>query len=155
MIISGILQFQLSKTIVAFAEIIQFLCLFALISIPNYPEILNKLYHVKSYFNLYLFSLTSNIILDCEQLQRDEHIDANFQQHPAIRNINLLCNSFSFILTITIVLFLYILCSLVYLKLSKKFKKSNEWNGFLQLFNVAIIVISVTSFTQITFVIII
>ena len=149
---SGLMQSHILTSIISYAEIIQFLSLFSLISINNYPSLLNQLYNAQSYWNFNFFPVPSFSFLDCENIHEDESIEGNYYNHPSILNINFLCNSFSILSSLFIISLTYTLSSLILCKICKKYKKSAEWNNFISLINGCIIVIPIFFFIQIFFV---
>ena len=151
-LLSGVLSNGLFIAVISFAEIIQFLCLFALISIENYPIMLNILYNAQINWNLNFISIPSFFPINCEQLKQDELLNYNYNNHPAISCVNLLCNIFPALFSLMIPILFYVVGSILKLTFLKKMKQSYEWNGFVELHNACFIVVMVLSALSFKFV---
>ena len=152
-LINCLLHNSLFSTLVSYSEIIQFLCLFSLISIPFYPSFINLLYNAQNFWNFNFVSLPTLYFIDCNDVSSNEKLEGNFNQHPAIDNTNFICNSYSLLFSCFWLLLTYFISYLLTkIKCFKILKKSFEFNQFLQFMNGSIIVILVICFIAQAFV---
>jgi len=154
-LISGLLSNGSLLALISFAEIIQFLCIFALICLKNYPTSINILYNAQINWNFNFISIPSFFFIKCEDFKSDEMLPFNYNNHPAISCTNFLCNILPIAISMIFPISIYILCSIIKSKITIKIKKSYEWNGFIQLQNSCFIIIVIISFVGFFFVILI
>ena len=151
-ILSGVMSNFSLTFLIAFAEIIQFLCLFALLPIPDYPFSLNQLYNSQGPFNLNFLPIPQISFFNCSELYNDENLKGNYNNHPSIPGINFACNGIPVLISIAGPICIYLIAQIVFLKLMVKVKKSYQWNGIIQIINGSINVLFIIIFVQISFV---
>ena len=149
---SGLLGNFSFLAIVSFAEIIQFLCLFSLISLIKYPNILNPLFNSQNIWNFNFITLPDLSFLNCSGLFNDEKLDYNYNNHPSLSGINFICNSFSVVLSIIAPFIIYVMSSLILLYFCRQLKNSFNWNGFIQIINSSLNVVMVLALIQFQYV---
>jgi len=149
----GIIINQTLNLLVAFAETIQFICLFALISIPNYPELLNIIYNAQFPWNLnFIYYFQFNLSI-CNALKSDEKLEGNYMNHPSLLQISFICNAFPILVDLSIIVALYFLSLLIYIKLMNNILiSSSKLNEFLNFVQGCLIVFMVILYIQIIYV---
>lgn len=112
------------SSIISLAEVMQYLCLFALLSIKRYPSILNGIYESQTIFNFQFLEIF-NYFVNCEEISSDEQIEGNINHHPSIQNSTLLCNVsgilISYLILIVTILFFKLISVLKYTFIRKKY----------------------------------
>ena len=151
-LLSGML-FNLSlSTLVAFAKVIQFLCLFALLSIPNYPDILNQIYNSQGIWNLNFYSWINFNSLECSTMKLDEYLGGNYFNHPSVQGTNFFCNSLPIFPDLIWALLIYFLGFTIRCKFFKQFYSKSPLNVITELISGCFIVFIVIIFMHINFV---
>ena len=139
--------------LIAFAEVIQFLCLFALICIPNYPYLLNLIYNAEFPWNLNLFPISNFDLFGCSNIQSDEVLKENYNNHPSIKGISFICNTvpvYSDLFSISLIVFL--LSFLLQINVVKGLTRTSELNKLCEIVQGSFIVFMVVIFVNFTFV---
>ena len=150
---TGLLNMDVG-VITALAEIIQFLCLFSLISISNYPIQIVQLFNSQSFLNFNFIPSYFADFLHCDDFQK-EHLlrGSNVINHPSY-NCNLLfCNLLSTCFLIILTIFFYLLAKIIITIIGKKLILKLIWEGLTSILIGDFINILVIIFCQIFFVI--
>lgn len=139
LIASGILAFTVSScflqmnlgTLIAIAEITQFLALFSLISIRDFPSSINNLFNSQSLMNFNFIPLDRISWFSCQDLSKIDVLENNVLYHPSINCILFYCNIISIFSASMIPIFIYIVSFLIYYKIGKCLKNNLLWGGFI------------------------
>ena len=130
----------------------QFICLYALVSIYYYPSILNALFQAQTIFNLNFIPIDQLTILNCYGYKSEDVLEGNLSNHQSINCIVFFCNIYS-VIFIFGVLLLILLISIIFPKrASIKISRQMLWNSFLESLSSSFIVIICCSFIQLIFV---
>lgn len=148
---SGLLNLNLFS-ILSIAEILQFLCLYALVSIQNFPNMINTLFQSQSLFNFNFVPLPQLLLDPCNGYQDNDYIPGNIANHPSVNCVNIFCNIYSIIFVLLTPIGIIFLSYITPSVISKKLKEMPIWNGFLDVIQGAFIDISLLTVLQICFV---
>ena len=137
----------------ALAEITQFLCLFTLISIPNYPTQIITLFNSQSLLNFNFIPFNFVAFLHCDDLQNEDILrGSSVKNHPSY-NCNLLfCNMISIFAYLLLTILFYLLAKIIITSLGKKLRIKILWEGLISILLGDFINILVILFIQIIYV---
>ena len=134
----------------------QFLSLFAIISLRKYPKNVNKFIKSQTLLNLNMIpiSFVSFIsFVPCSDFANETNLDYNISNHPAINCSLYLCNCFSMMVLFLLPISLSIFSFLLARKISKMFLEMVEWNGFFSIIFGSLLEFTLISLVQIIYVI--
>ena len=120
-------------SLVAIAEITQFLALFQLLSLPFFPTELTQLYNSQSIFNFNFIPIGDLQFLPCSDMQSEDALEYNFSNHPSYNCISSYCNLISTFASILICHTIYFLTIFLSNKWAMKFRANLLWGSFISI----------------------
>ena len=127
----------------------QYLCLFALLSIQFYPKNLNLLYNAQTLFNFNFIPIDYVSFLNFIAFKNDEVLEGNMSNHPSLNGFLLFNNIISFLTAFLSSFLILSIAQLLFKNLGIKIKKIIYWNEFIALLYGSFIDILLVVLTQI------